>query len=150
MNWGKKLVNIQTHFLFEKYASDHSLLEIILSKYKIQNYIWSDFFSAYQNGRTEFKIFFWIIANQLWISCHQVLLVAMMSRLKNDLNQQKLCYNFGVALIKQQSIVLDLEKMSKIQIFGGPSLQFFNGFFSILWEPYWLLWLSKQTHKSTW
>ena len=56
----------------------------------------------------------------------------MMSRLKNDLNQQKLCYNFGVALIKQQSIVLDLEKMSKIQIFGGPSLQFFNGFFSIL------------------
>ena len=126
-------------FLFRKYTLDHSLLEIILSKYKIQNCIWSDFFSAYQNGRTEFKTFFWIIANQLWISCHQVLLVAMMSRLKNDLNQQKLCYNFGVALIKQQSIVLDLEKMSKIQIFGGPSLQFFNGFFSILWEPYWLL-----------
>ena len=44
----------------------------------------------------------------------------MMSRLKNDLNQQKLCYNSGVALIKQQSIVLDLEKMSKIQIFWGP------------------------------
>ena len=112
------VVNIQTRFLLEKYALDHSLLEIILSKYQIRNCVWSDFISAYQNGRTEFKIFFWIIANQLWISCHQVLLVAMMSRLKNDLNQQKLCYNFGVALIKQQSIVLDLEKMSKIQIFG--------------------------------